>query len=361
MRDPIAERGIIATPADRITIYDTAASSWPECKGTNTGTGPGALWTWHGQDDDVVEANAGTNTGDLHGFTEAKITHQGQWVIACTAWDVAVLSVADKKVLFQQRMAPQDRNLHSVELLPNGRLAAVSPNSGAIVVVPMTGNTDAFVVRPADDPENPYFGHALLWDTVGDALWVAGRSTPGYSTTPDPGCYRITRYVYDRASGEIAPDRHFDHPAQSFRFGGGWDEQGYHESPHDLVPVPGERAVLLASDYGIYSIDIDAEAPTYTPVQLLGDNWPEHKHKYREFKAISQKNAQGFIAYYRDVPYAGTPGYPPYGRSVRFFQLAMPDSAKLVEAHPTFGTEELYRARWCQPIPGWPPPYPDEH
>lgn len=359
MGDPIAERGIIATPAKRITIYDALAPSWPKSEGTNTGTGEGALWTWHGQDGDVVKVNAGTSTSDLTGFTEAKIVNQGKWVIACTAWDVAVIRVTDKKLLFQRRMAEEDRNLHSVELLPNRRLAAVSPNSGAIVVVPMVPNADDIVVRPTGGPEDLYFGHALLWDTVGDALWVAGRSTPAYGNTADAGCYRITRYAYDRESGKITPDHHIDHPAQSFPFGGGWDASHYHESPHDLIPVPGERAVLLASDYGIYRIDIDAEKPTYTPIQLLGDEWPEDEHKYREFKAISQKDANGFIAYYRDVPYVGTPGYPPYGRTVRFFQLTA-DLAKLVGAHPTHGTEDLYRARWCQPVPEWPTASPGE-
>lgn len=235
------------------------------------------------------------------------------------------------------------QSVHSVALLPAGRVVVVSSWDNLISVFSLAEDRKLFELKSDDDGTGGEgalgFPHGVLWDDAQSAVWVAGRRG---SPKRAGGEARLHRYTYRPQDTErmLAFDYGQGMPTKSARL-----PDLTYDSPHDICPVPGERQILFAGDYAVHRFDI--ASGTFHELEFeFPEGWPANKA--REIKSISQHpGTKKYVLVHKDPFGSG------YGKNVRFFD----EQGRLIGARGTKNpSSDFYKARWFCEVPGWPTP-----
>lgn len=167
---------VLAIPGNRITLYEAGSSSdWP---GDGADPGRGALWTWSGGDLDVhIPRHA---VAAFSNATDAKCVDGGRYVLMCSPDRGGVVGLVERS---SKRLVHYVTNIgqsvHSVALLPAGRVVVVSSWDNLISVFSLAEDRKLFELKSDDDGTGGEgalgFPHGVLWDDAQSAVWVAGR------------------------------------------------------------------------------------------------------------------------------------------------------------------------------------------
>lgn len=147
----------------RILLLNYAESDWSE-------RNPAAvLWSWKPSDSGLSPADWGLPT-------EARLRRSaawgGEWMAVCDSYGLmAVVSYPDK-VPEWSISAGRLANVHSIELLPNGNVAAAASTGGWVRVYTASQGPSSSAFAQYNLPD----AHSVLWDPRLNVLWALGRN-----------------------------------------------------------------------------------------------------------------------------------------------------------------------------------------
>lgn len=192
------------------------------------------IWSWRAADSPELppEIHSAFRTTD-----DCKPVDDGRRIlISSSGGAIALVDRETRRASFHARVT----NAHSVEMLPDGRIAAAASTSNA-----PTGNRvvifDAASGRELASDEL-YSGHGVVWDEDRKLLWALGGDVLRAYLIGDGNATRLDRFL------EIAlPD------------GGG----------HDLIAIPGSPRLFVSTLRHAWYFDRDRL--WFTPHDTLGD------------------------------------------------------------------------------------------
>lgn len=255
-------------------------------------------------------------------------------------------------------------NAHSVEPLPGQRLAVSTtgqrPWDGILVY---NASRDAPLT---DEPQmlQNITGlraiHGLIWDEQGGILWAAGTDVAADGSDPIPAHGVIQGYPFNETTGELYEDEAYYYRISNYSdIDLQWGENyNWWSGPHDLVPVPNQRKLLMSDDRGLHEFDIESGAFVAQNEQVI--------EKYMKGFEVTTDERHG---YNRDGSFEDLPL-----SDLKSFNLAPDGSFIYVQAlwrefrgmhtslvvrglrHMINKGDEIYRSRWFGDIDGWPKP-----
>jgi hypothetical protein len=271
----------------------------------------------------------------------------------------------DKKITFALNRANDVlHNAHTIEPLPGDRLAVGTTGQRPWDGILVYNMSEALPL--VDEPpvlqkiEGLRAIHAMIWDEQGQMLWATGTDAAADGSDPVPAYGVIQGYPFNAETGLLSIDE-----AYRFRFPEYYDidtEWGHGYSwwagPHDLVPVPNERVLLVSNDIGLHAFDIDEMNFTaeydevvekYMPGFEVTTNDRHGINRQGEYVELPQSDLKGFSL--------APDGSFLYTQSL--WRLFRGNYTSLVVdgvRHQIMKGNEIYRSRWFGDIDGWPKP-----
>lgn len=163
--------------------------------------------------------------------------------------------LSDKQLLFAVCL---DRNSHSLELVPDDKLAIATTSQGlqgSIKIFDCAQNNPS----PVQELHLLPVCHALVWDQHDQTLWAVGNDKP--PNGDDGKSYSILNgYQYDKPNGRfrraVLDTYRVTEVASLLEEWTDADFAGWWDGPHDVVPIPNERKLLIATGRDIHLFDI---------------------------------------------------------------------------------------------------------
>lgn len=145
----------------RILVMDYGQKDW------SSDNSRAVLWSWR-------PADSGIDPAGWRLPTEAKLRNNslwgGQWVAVCDSVGfMAVVSYPGKKVKWALN-AGKSSNVHGIELLPNGNVAAAASTGGWVRVYTASQGASSANYVQYSLPD----AHNVLWDPQMKVLWALG-------------------------------------------------------------------------------------------------------------------------------------------------------------------------------------------
>ncbi|KAJ5248402.1 hypothetical protein N7489_002267 [Penicillium chrysogenum] len=330
-------------------------------------------WSW--QREDVTQPlppliRSGLYSG-YNDATDMKWMRGGRSVAAVYSALVVVINhtpdqpSTDKKITFAINRANDVlHNAHTIEPLPGDRLAVGTTGQRPWDGILVYNMSEALPLM--DEPpvlqkiEGLRAIHALIWDEQGQMLWATGTDAAADGSDPVPAYGVIQGYPFDAETGLLSIDE-----AYRFKFPEYFDidaEWGHGYSwwagPHDLVPVPNERVLLVSNDIGLHAFDInemnftaeyDEVVEKYMPGFEVTTNDRHGINRQGEYVELPQSDLKGFSL--------APDGSFLYTQSL--WRLFRGNYTSLVVdgvRHQIMKGNEIYRSRWFGDIDGWPKP-----
>ncbi|KJZ70752.1 hypothetical protein HIM_09885 [Hirsutella minnesotensis 3608] len=293
--------------------------------------------------------------------TEVKYCAKGQKVLAISGHSVVVIKHApgdllDKNVEFAVCLDqdPLLKNAHTAEMLPANLLAVATTGqdgNAGIRIYDMSSKTGSY--RPKQNLTGIRAIHGMIWDEEKQTLWAAGNTRA--ANGKEGKSYGIVQgYQFNAANNMLAESKNYTMPFArqlSDEWGPPYDD--WWNGPHDLVPIPSERILLIPMDRDIHALDLKTGvfnnsgqqlAAKYLPgFRPIGTRKGHHEELPRsDIKSISL-NADG-SAIYTQAQWKDAEAIP---RQVNILSASGAHSSK-------YQGERMYRSRWFTDISGWP-------
>lgn len=147
----------------RILLMDYAEKDW------SVSNPKAVVWSWRPSD-------SGIDSADWRLPTEAKLRNSpiwgGQWMVTCDSDGfMAVVSYPGKMKKWSLN-AGKHENVHGIELLPNGNVAAAASTAGWVRVYTASQGPSSSSYAQYNLPD----AHNVLWDPHRQVLWAIGRN-----------------------------------------------------------------------------------------------------------------------------------------------------------------------------------------
>ena len=231
-----------ATAAAQHASRDTelAVCGWDEVFILALGDGPAPanrkVWSWRAKEDSGIpaEMHALFRTTD-----DCKAIDGGRRIlISSSGGAVALVDRATRRASFSARVT----NAHSIEMLPEGRIAAAASVSTA-------GTGDRLLIFDAATGKELASdalrsGHGVVWDDARRVLWALGGDV-------------LRAYSVSGAGGSTRLERTYELKLPS-------------EGGHDLGAIPGSSQLFLSTVRHCFSFD--RERRLLSPHEALGDH-----------------------------------------------------------------------------------------
>ncbi|KAF4256546.1 hypothetical protein LV164_001316 [Aspergillus fumigatus] len=318
------------------------------------------VWNWSVSDvGETVPHELLTCIATHRAATEVKFAAKGSKVTAIIGSAALVINYPGKQVLSGICLdGPQLSPAHTVELLPDNLFAIGDSNQNPDAGVWIYDSHKLFPRREHQHLKGIKAVHGMIWDDRMKSLWVSGttEAADGKGVT----AYGIVqRYQYDSGKGIFSVSENYTFPCPSRLFTEWGDslEGQYWDGPHDIVPIPNQRLLLVPLERDIHAINItsgetynDGEQlakdhlkgfrPIGARVGMFGDALPRS-----DIKSISVR-ADGSVLYTQAV----------WKETGQWFAIANQVNLLNVtgDACSFFKGKRIYRSRWFQEIPGWP-------
>lgn len=271
----------------------------------------------------------------------------------------------DKKITFAvNRDNDELWNAHTLEPLPGDRLAIANTGQrpwDGILVYNMSSALPLMDHPPVlQKMEGLRAIHGLIWDEQGQMLWACGTDIAADGSDNAPAYGVIQGYPFDQDTGLLREDLAFKYTFPEYweidtEWGHGYN---WWSGPHDLVPVPNERVLLVSNDIGVLAFDIETMSITANFEEAAAKYMPGFKCTSNDRHGVNRKGK------WQEWPQS----------DLKSFSLA-PDGAfiytqslwRLFRANHTslvvdgvyteiMQGNEIYRSRFFGDIDGWPKP-----
>ncbi|KAF7179468.1 hypothetical protein CNMCM7691_008401 [Aspergillus felis] len=295
---------------------------------------------------------------DGRSATEARFAAKGTKVTAIIGNAALVIDYPGKEVLCGVCLRGQLGAAHTVELLPDNLFAIADTSQNSDAGVWIYDATEQCPRTEYQHLKGIRAIHGMIWDEHLKTLWVSGttEAANGKGVT----AYGIVQgYQYDSGKRTFNVSQNYKFPCAS-RLTTEWactSEGAYWDGPHDLVPVPNERLLLVPLEKDIHAINLasgevfddGAELtrlylkgfqPLGTRTGLFDDQLPRS-----DIKSISVR-ADG-SALYTQAVWKETGQW--FGVANQVNHLDQSGNACYF-----YKGRRVYRSRWFQEIPGWP-------
>jgi len=314
----------------------------------------GDIWTWthydaqrhmYKESDDVFKCLSNGNSA-----TEVKWVAEREWILAIYGNAAIIVNYSDKQLVFAVCL---NDNSHSLELVPDDKLALATTShtlQGSIKIFDCAQNNSL----PIQELHLLPACHALVWDEHDQTLWAVGNDKPP-SGNYGKSYGILNGYQYDKRKGQFRQavlDTHrVTEAALLLEEWTDADYAGWWDGPHDVIPIPNERKLLITTDRDIHIFDItngsfehgDAVMQKYLP----GFQPVDHRTGRNgvllprsDLKAVS-------INANRDVIYVQSDWKSWSSSHVNL----LVDGAKKPDIN---FSGIIYRSRWMDEVSGWP-------
>lgn len=218
-----------AMPEHSVLATEQAQARWVVIDSAADPAAP-FVWSWN------AEGDPGVAAADRKAFaapSECKVRDNGgTLLIGASGGGFAAIDVATRRAKFYGRVPG---NLHSIERLPDGRVA-LACSTGATIWL---ADVSAAPLEPAKQKVQKAFAlpaaHGLVWDAPRNVLWALGETElVKLEYAPEAFGLRVLKR-YDFRNGDTRP-----------------------ECGHDLVP--NGRELILTGHYRVLRFNPDAEA-----------------------------------------------------------------------------------------------------
>ncbi|CEJ81172.1 hypothetical protein VHEMI01316 [[Torrubiella] hemipterigena] len=318
-----------------------------------------AKWTWTKAD--VANQSMPADLRkcmDGASATDAKWVSGGNAIVVIYSYAALLInhqpgSATDKQLLYGLCLSGNGLgNTHSLELLPNNKLAIANDNSGmsqSINIYNMSSTLEAYP-KPAQQIHLMPAVHALVWDDKRQLLWAAGNDQPPYGKAESRAL--LNAYRFNDGTIDETPYHSYNVSAPLRLTTENGNDTLWWEGSHDLTPLPDEDKLIVTTDAEMYLFDIatetfthgEAVAKQYFPgfesvdrrVGSDGVNLPRS-----DLKSVSVVDG---MALYTQAPWTNT---FPTRVNVLVQGKKQPD---------LYSGSALYKSRWFTEIRGWPKP-----
>lgn len=100
--------------------------------------------------------------------------------------------------------------------------------------------------------------YGMLWDQQSQTLWAVGK-TDAADGSGGEAMGIVQGYKYDQSSNKLSESKGFT-MSSAERLDAEWKGQPFEkwwDGPHDLVPVPSSRTLLISTDRDLHAINLD--------------------------------------------------------------------------------------------------------
>lgn len=320
-------------------------------------------WTW------TVEASLNVSTVSSalatcmargQSATEVKIAAKGTKILAIIGQSALVINYApgqkvDKTIEYGVCLDGKLGNAHTLELLPGNLLAIATTGqqSDAGVWIYDTANKVSNS-SPLQKLPGVRAIHGMVWDNKAQSLWVAG--TTDAADGSGGTAYGIVQ-GYKYRSKTLIKSTGYKMPSAS-QLGSEWKTYAeWWDGPHDLVPVPSTRILLMTMDQDIHALDLSTGKFNNSGEQLVKtylrgfqpvdknrvgyDNAPRPRS---DIKSLSlYKIGSALAALYTQAEWRDEGAIP---KEANFLSTAGKRSL-------LYQGQKMYRSRWFEEIDGW--------
>lgn len=318
-----------------------------------------AKWTWTKADvaKQSMPADLRTCMGSASA-TDAKWVNGGDAIVAIYAYAALVInhkpgSPEDKQLLYGLCLSGNGLdNTHSLELLPNNKLAIANDNSGmrqSINIYDMSSTLEAYP-KPAQQINLMPAVHALVWDDKRKLLWAAGTDQPPYGKAEARAL--LNAYRFNGTAVDETPYHSYNVSTPLRLTTENGKDTLWWEGAHDLIPLPGEDKLIVTTDAEMYLFDITTKTFTHGAA-VAKQYFPGFESVDRRVGSdgvsLPRSDLKGVsvvdgMALYTQAPWATT--FPTHV-NVLVQGKKQPD---------LYSGSALYKSRWFTEIRGWPKP-----
>lgn len=147
----------------QILLMNYAQTDWSESNHA------AVVWSWR-------PAESGISSDGWGLPTEAKLRNNsvwgGQWMAVCDSYGFMAVVSYPGKVKKWSATAGRTANVHGIELLPNGNIAAAASTGGWVRIYTSSTSPSSSTYTQYNLPD----AHSVLWDPQRQVLWALGRN-----------------------------------------------------------------------------------------------------------------------------------------------------------------------------------------
>ncbi|OAQ64961.1 hypothetical protein VFPPC_06140 [Pochonia chlamydosporia 170] len=318
-------------------------------------------WTW------TAEASNSTMAPKLascitngESATEVKFAAQGSKVLAIIGHSALIINYApgrhkDKSLEYGVCLEGNLGNAHTLELLPDNVLAIATTGQQSDAGVWIYDSASK-----ADDPSpiQKVTGvraiHGMLWDNEHRTLWVAG-TTDAADGTGGTAYGIIQGYEYRNKT--LLESFNYT-MASASQLASEWKTYAkWWDGPHDLVPVPSGRMVLMPTDQDIYALDLSTGEFNSSGEQLVNEylgGFHSVDGDRVGYDGVSRPRSDiKSVSLYR----AGAAVGALYTQAQWRDEAAIPKQVNFLDANGALSVmykgQRVYRSRWFEEVDGW--------
>ena len=276
-------------------------------------------------------------------------------VVQHTPWN----ATTDKLLLFGR--CEEHQNTHTLEFLPDN-LLAVATSGGSLDDGIWIYNISHVNATPKSVQNITHIPavHGIVWDERDRILWAAGNNAnPAGSVSTSI----VEGYRYNCACKEFWPlqEAFARYQVSDIQpLATEWRGSAYAkwwDGSHDMVPIPGERKLLITTDLDVHLFDLTTK--TFTHGAEVADKY------LPGFQPIDKRQGLSIKNLWEDLPRSDIKGvsFASGGRMV-YTQAKWQDTDALCSQvnivvngkhlPPIVHGRPLYRARWFVSTNGWP-------
>lgn len=313
---------------------------------------PASVWTWDPSDAEALmtdeeraECSEVLNSmREYEGITEIKWAAGGTKIAAIIGGAAVLIDYTTKALLFG---ACNDTSMHSLEVLPDDRLAIVTSGPYESDGVWVYDTSTRIADHPVQELPGLRSGHALVWDETERMLWAAGADV--WPETSGTVRGRLVGYQYQDDEAEplsYSKDRNYT-MRESRQLEAEYPT--WKEGPHDLAPVPGERKLLIATDLDAYEFDLDTREFDYDVADTYFKGFVTSPDRQKAGIPRSGFKSLSVSATGEEYVYTANDWRTDFTTKVRLFTRDQQESAEVLDLKGL-----AYKARWFEETPGWP-------